>query len=181
MDGSSVGHIDEETRENVYFRNVLRTTRHSQQVAMSLNLGEDIGMEVHPNVEQLIKIEQGRGLSILDGAEIPIEAGDIVTVIPGTKHNIINNGGTIMKLYTIYTPPNHPPGTVHKTKAEAGSDSDDIAPQKAKEGNNSLNEIGCAYCKISPAKFMCGQCNKVRYCSKKCVSKGWGTHFKLCS
>jgi len=113
-----VKNLEKDTVENEYFRKVLNTTPKSQLVVMSLLPGEDIGEEVH-DVDQFIRIEQGKGRTVLDGEEFPIE-DDFAVVIPaGTRHNIINDDETAMKLYTIYTPPEHAEGTIHKTKDEA--------------------------------------------------------------
>lgn len=113
-----VKNLEKDTLENDYFRQVLNTTDKSQLVVMSLLPGEDIGEEVH-EVDQFIRIEEGVGKAFLDDEEFDIE-DDFGIVIPaGTKHNVKNTGDTKMKLYTIYTPPNHPENTVHKTKEEA--------------------------------------------------------------
>lgn len=113
-----VKNLEKDTIENENFRKVLSTTKLSQLVVMSLLPGEDIGEEVH-DVDQFIRIEQGSGKALLDGNEYDIE-DDFAVVIPaGTKHNILNTGETKMKLYSIYTPPEHADGTVHTTKAEA--------------------------------------------------------------
>ena len=116
-----VGPIEEETRANTYFRRVLFTGRHSQLVVMCLAPGEDIGDEVHPNVDQFFRIEQGDAKFVFnEKQERPARDGDAVIVPAGTYHNVINTSKTVpLKLYTIYSPPNHPDGTVHKTKAEA--------------------------------------------------------------
>lgn len=113
-----VKNLEKDTTENNYFRKVLNTTGKSQLVVMSLLPGEDIGEEVH-DVDQFIRLEEGRGKAVLDGEEFEIE-DDFAVVIPaGTRHNIINEGDEPMKLYTIYTPPEHEDGTIHKTKEEA--------------------------------------------------------------
>ncbi len=105
--------------ENNNFRKVLNTTERSQLVVMSIEVGEDIGMEVHEEHDQFIRIEQGRAEVILDGQSTRVE-DDFAIVIPaGTEHNIINVGEEPLKLYTIYTPPEHPDGVVHKDKNEA--------------------------------------------------------------
>lgn len=119
-----VNNIEKDTMENDYFRKVLNTTDLSQLVVMSLLPNEDIGMEVH-TVDQFIRLEQGTGKAVLDGKEFDIEKDFAVVIPAGTHHNIINTGDDEMKLYTIYTPPNHPEGTVHKTKADAMADEDD--------------------------------------------------------
>ena len=116
-----VGPIEKQTLANTYFRRVLYTGKHSQLVVMCLEPGEDIGDEVHPNVDQFFRIEQGDTKFVLnEKQERPAREGDAVVVPAGTYHNVINTSKTApLKLYTIYSPPNHPDGTVHKTKAEA--------------------------------------------------------------
>lgn len=112
--------IEKQTFENEFFRRVLITTNNQQLVVMSLNPMEDIGMEVHPNVDQYIKIESGTGKAILNGEEIPFENGFSINIPMGTNHNIVNKSETEpLKLYTIYSPPEHKHGTIHKTKQEA--------------------------------------------------------------
>ena len=113
-----VGNIEEETLKNEFFRKVLYTDARVQLVVMSLKTGEDIGMEVH-QLDQFIRVERGQGKAILNGEESVIGDGSAVIVPAGTEHNIINAGQGALKLYTLYAPPNHAPGTVHKTKAEA--------------------------------------------------------------
>jgi mannose-6-phosphate isomerase-like protein (cupin superfamily) len=115
------GAIEEQTVENTYFRQVLFTGKHAQLVVMSLRPGEEIGNEVHPNVDQFFRIEQGEARFVLDQKEERLVSdGDAVIVPAGTYHNVINISKTTdLKLYTVYSPPNHPDGTVHKTKAEA--------------------------------------------------------------
>ena len=114
-----IGNIEKETLENENFRKVLNTTERSQLVVMSLEPGDDIGLETHDTHDQFIRIEQGEANVILDGEETVIE-DDFAIVIPaGTEHNIVNTGAEKLKLYTIYTPPEHPSGTVHVDKAEA--------------------------------------------------------------
>ena len=114
-----VGNIEKETLENDNFRKVLFTGPNSQLVVMSLEAGEDIGMEVHEEHDQFIRIEQGQGKAVLNGEESEIE-DDFAVVIPaGAEHNIVNTGDTKMKLYTIYSPPEHADGTIHATKKDA--------------------------------------------------------------
>jgi len=111
--------IEEETKENENFRKVLFTGPYSQLVVMSLLPGEEIGTEIHTNVDQFFRVEEGKAKVIIDDEEAVIE-DDWVTIVPaGAKHNVINVGDEELKLYTIYSPANHPDGTVHKTKAEA--------------------------------------------------------------
>ncbi|MGD0794608.1 MAG: cupin domain-containing protein [Dehalococcoidales bacterium] len=116
-----VGAIEKLTLGNDYFRQVLFTGKHAQLVLMSLKVGEEIGNEVHPNVDQFFRIEQGEATFVFNGKEKHItKDGDAVIVPAGTYHNVINSSKTAkLKLYTIYSPPNHPDKTVHKTKAEA--------------------------------------------------------------
>jgi mannose-6-phosphate isomerase-like protein (cupin superfamily) len=116
-----VKNLEEDTEENDNFRKVLNTTEKSQLVVMSLLPHEDIGEEVH-DVDQFIRIEKGEGKSVLNGEETKISDGFAVVIPAGVRHNIINTGDSKMKLYTVYTPPNHAPGTIHKTKAEAEAD-----------------------------------------------------------
>ena len=116
-----VGPIERQTLQNTYFRQVLFTGPHAQLVVMCLRPGEDIGDEVHPNVDQFFRIEKGEAKFVLnEKEEHKVGDGDAVVVPAGTYHNVINTSKTLeLKLYTIYSPPNHPAGTVHKTKAEA--------------------------------------------------------------
>lgn len=116
-----VGSIEKETLKNTYFRQVLFTGKHAQLVVMCLQPGEDIGNEVHPNVDQFFRIEQGEAKFVFNGEEEHLVGdGDAVVVPAGTYHNVINASKTAqMRLYTIYSPPNHPDKTVHKTRAEA--------------------------------------------------------------
>lgn len=113
--------IEKKTLENDYFRQVLFTGKYAQLVVMSLQPGEEIGNEVHTNVDQFFRIEQGEATFIFGGTERhTVKDGDAVVVPAGTYHNVINaSKKTKLKLYTIYSPPNHPDKTVHKTKAEA--------------------------------------------------------------
>jgi mannose-6-phosphate isomerase-like protein (cupin superfamily) len=115
------GSLEKQTQENTYFRQVLFTGKHTQLVLMCLGPGEDIGDEVHPNVDQFFRIEQGEAKFVFnEKQERDVRDGDAVVVPAGTYHNVINASKTTpLKLYTLYSPPNHPEGTVHKTKAEA--------------------------------------------------------------
>lgn len=116
-----VGGIEKQALENTYFRQVLFTAKHTQLVVMCLRPGEDIGDEVHSKVDQFFRIEQGEARFVFNEKEERlVYAGDAVVVPAGTYHNVVNTSKTAMlKLYTLYSPPNHPDGTVHKTKAEA--------------------------------------------------------------
>lgn len=116
-----VGPIEQQTLNNTYFRQVLFTAPHSQLVVMCLQPGESIGDEVHPKVDQFFRIERGEAKFIFNEKEEHlVHEGDAVVVPAGTFHNVINTSKVgLLKLYTLYSPPNHPPGTVHKTKADA--------------------------------------------------------------
>ena len=103
------------------FRQVLYTAKNCQLVVMALNPKEEIGMEVH-ELDQFFRVEEGIGEAVLDGIHKMISAGFAVLVPAGTNHNIINTGTTPMKLYTLYSPPNHRDGVIHKTRVEAEKD-----------------------------------------------------------
>lgn len=121
-----VGKIEELTSANNYFRQVLFTGTHAQLVLMSLLPNEEIGLEVHPNVDQFFRIEKGQGKVIMNGEETLVSDGFAIVVPAGTEHNVINTSATEpLKLYTIYSPPQHKDGVVHKTKAEAEADTTD--------------------------------------------------------
>jgi mannose-6-phosphate isomerase-like protein (cupin superfamily) len=106
---------------NSNFRQVLYTAKNCQLVVMSLKPKEDIGMEVH-KLDQFFRVEEGSGEAILDGIHKPIGTGFAVIVPAGTKHNIVNTGSAPMKLYTLYAPPNHRDGVIHRTRADAEAD-----------------------------------------------------------
>jgi len=113
--------IEKKTLANNYFRQVLFTGKYAQLVVMSLKPGEEIGNEVHKKVDQFFRIEEGTATFVFNGKERhKAKDGDAVIVPAGTYHNVINASKTEkLKLYTLYSPPNHPDKTVHKTKAEA--------------------------------------------------------------
>lgn len=114
--------IEKATKENKNFRKVLYTAKNSQLVVMSLRPGEEIGEEVH-DLDQFIRIEKGKGKAVLDAAEHKIEDDNAVVIPAGTKHNIINTSNDKdMKLYTIYSPPEHRDGVIHETKSAALAD-----------------------------------------------------------
>jgi len=116
------GNIEKQTLKNDFFRQVIFTGKHAQLVLMSLKPSEEIGNEVHQNVDQFFRLEQGEAKFVLNNGKEKhvVKNGDAVIVPAGTWHNVINNSKTKkLKMYTIYSPPNHPPGTVHKTKADA--------------------------------------------------------------
>lgn len=117
--------IEQAALENENFRTVLYTAKHSQLVVMSLKPGEEIGMEIH-HLDQFIRVEAGKGMAILDGKEHEIEDGYAVVVPAGAEHNIVNTSkDKKMKLYTVYSPPNHRDGVIHVTKAEAEADEEE--------------------------------------------------------
>jgi mannose-6-phosphate isomerase-like protein (cupin superfamily) len=116
-----VGPIEKQTMENKYFRQVLFTGKYAQLVVMCLKPGEEIGNEIHENVDQFFRIEEGKAKFVFNGKEEHVVgAGDAVIVPAGTFHNVINALKTkSLRLYTLYSPPNHPDGTIHKTKEDA--------------------------------------------------------------
>ena len=105
--------------ENNNFRKVLFTNKYSQVVLMSVPPGEDIGREVHDDVDQVLVFVKGAGRAVLGGETQDIGAGDMVAVPAGTEHDFINNGNEALKLFTVYSPPEHPDGVVYATKADA--------------------------------------------------------------
>jgi len=117
--------IEEATKQNNNFRLALWTGKHLQLTLMSINVGEDIGLENHPNLDQFIRIEEGQGLVKMGDSKDRLDfqanvRDDYAFIIPAGKwHNLINTGSTPLKLYSIYAPPQHPFGTVHRTKADA--------------------------------------------------------------
>lgn len=114
-----VTNIEKDTLENNYFRRVLYTAKNTQLVLMSLRPKEDIGEEIH-TLDQFIRVEAGDGSAILDGVKHQISDGTAVVIPAGTKHNVVNGSNTEeLKLYTLYSPPEHRDGTIHKTKADA--------------------------------------------------------------
>jgi mannose-6-phosphate isomerase-like protein (cupin superfamily) len=117
--------IEEATKQNDNFRQVLFTALHSQLVLMTLKPGEEIGMETH-RLDQFIRIEAGEGIARLNGSDYPLTDGTVLMIPAGTEHNIIN--GTKdrpLKLYTIYSPPEHKDKTIHRTKQDAEADNED--------------------------------------------------------
>lgn len=115
------------TKDNTNFRRVLFTGPNSQLVVMSIPPGGEVGAETHKYTEQTLFFLSGRGEGELDGKKFPIIPGDVVVVVPGTEHNFINTGKEDLKIYTVYAPPNHIDGRVHKTKADADADTADEA------------------------------------------------------
>lgn len=117
--------IDRATKQNDTFRTVLWTGDHLQLTLMSIKVGEEIGVENHPNLDQFLKIERGQGMVKMGRSpenfdlQKRVGCGCAILVPAGTWHNLINTGNVPLKLYSIYAPPQHPKGTVHRTKADA--------------------------------------------------------------
>lgn len=105
--------------ENENFRQVLFTTELSQLVLMAIPAGEEIGEEAHEGIDQVLAFVAGEGEAVIEGQSISVRAGSVVVVPSGIRHNFIARGDQALKLYTIYTPPEHPDGTLHRTKEEA--------------------------------------------------------------
>lgn len=115
-----VTNIEKDAENNNFFRKVIFTAKHSQLVLMSLKPNEEIGEEVHDTLDQFFRFEDGKGKVVIEGEDFYVEAGFAVVIPAGTKHNIINaSSNEPLKLYTIYSPPNHRDGTIHKTREEA--------------------------------------------------------------
>ncbi len=115
--------IERDTLENENYRKVLFTGKKMQLVVMDLKPEEDIPSEVHPDIDQFIRVEQGTALVRVDGEEFTLEDDDIVVIPSGTEHYVKNTSSeNNLKLYSIYATPEHKDGTVHKTKAEADAD-----------------------------------------------------------
>jgi mannose-6-phosphate isomerase-like protein (cupin superfamily) len=120
-----VDDIERVTLENSHFRAVINTGAHAQLTVMRLGVGEEIGWESHPHLDQFLRIEQGKARLDLGRTEDTVDENhaiedDWAIIVPaGVWHNVVNTGDTDVKLYSIYSPPEHPPGTVHRTKAEA--------------------------------------------------------------
>lgn len=112
-----VNNIETLTEENTDYRRVLYTAKNSQLVLMCLQTGEEIGEEVH-HLDQFIRFESGSGQVTLDGVEHAVADGTAVVIPAGTKHNVVNTGSEPLKLYTVYSPPEHKDGTIHPTKAD---------------------------------------------------------------
>lgn len=112
--------VEKETRKNINFRRVLYTGKYSQLVLMNLKPEEEIGEETHRGVDQFFRFEYGEGKVIIDGVEHRVKDGDAAIIPAGAKHNVINVSKKLdLKLYTIYSPPEHQDGIVRRTKAEA--------------------------------------------------------------
>jgi mannose-6-phosphate isomerase-like protein (cupin superfamily) len=123
--GQYFGDVLAAARDNEAFRRVVSTSPHVQVVLMTLQPGEEIGEEVHQGNDQVLLAVGGSGESVLEGAKRPFSTGYLVVVPAGTRHNFINTGSQPLRLVTIYGPPDHRPGTVHETKAQAEADERD--------------------------------------------------------
>ena len=116
-----VTNIERDTLANGDYRRVLYTGKHTQLVLMTLQPGEDIGLETHDGHDQFVRVEEGTGVVLLNGERQPLGDGSAVVIPSGAEHNVINTSRTgALKLYTLYSPPEHPDGTVHRTKSDAG-------------------------------------------------------------
>ncbi len=111
--------LEKTAKENTTFRTVVASSQHTQVVVMDIKPGEDIGKETHTDNDQVLYLVSGRGTVYLDGQESEFNPGDCVLVPAGTEHNFTTVGDESMKIITTYSPPHHPEGTVHATKAEA--------------------------------------------------------------
>jgi mannose-6-phosphate isomerase-like protein (cupin superfamily) len=116
-----------DTQANENFRKVLFTGANSQLVVMSISPGGEVGKETHKYTEQTLFFLSGTGEGEFNGKKFPIVPGDVVVVTPGTEHNFRNTGTEVLKIYTVYAPPNHIDGRVHATKAAADADTADEA------------------------------------------------------
>lgn len=123
--GSYDVNILKAARSNTAYRRVLFTGAKMQIVVMSIPPGGDVGEEQHKRVEQILFCAEGSGRAVVNGVETPFVQGDAVFVTPGARHNFINDGATPLKIYTVYSPPNHIPGRVQQTKADAAADIED--------------------------------------------------------
>lgn len=120
--------------QNDSFRRVLYTAKHSQLVLMSLLPQEEIGAEIH-KVDQFFRIEEGAGEAIMNGARTPIKAGYAVLVPAGVNHNIVNTGTVPLKLYTLYSPPNHRDGVIHEKRSDAEGDTEHFNGETSESGS----------------------------------------------
>jgi mannose-6-phosphate isomerase-like protein (cupin superfamily) len=116
---------------NSFFRQVVSTGPNAQVVLMCIPPNGEIGEEVHEHVDQVLAFVAGEGVAILEGEESRVERDRLVHVPAGVRHNVVNRGSTDLRLYTIYAPPQHAPGTIHRTKAEADADEADTFPVPA--------------------------------------------------
>ena len=128
--------VEKETIRNTDFRRVLYTGKHSQLVLMSIKPGEEIGEETHNDVDQFFRFEQGEGKVVIDGKEHRVKDGNAVIVPAGARHNVINTSRLLdLRLYTIYSPPEHQDGVVRHTKEEATASEEHFDGRTAEERN----------------------------------------------
>lgn len=120
-------------RGNEAFRRVIRTSGSSQIALMSIPPGGEVGAEVHKDIEQMFVCVSGKGRAVIGGKTSPVTSGHALVVRPGTEHNLLNTGTEPLKLYTIYVPPNHPPDTLHMTKADADAAEGNKPEEKEEE------------------------------------------------
>lgn len=128
-----VANIEELTDENTDFRRVLYSGTKLQLVLMSLEPGTEIGGEIHADTDQFFRIEEGKGMVVIDGVTHKVKAGDGIVVPAGAHHNVICTGHDALKLYTIYGPPHHRDQLVQKTKAEADATEEPFAGQASEQ------------------------------------------------
>jgi mannose-6-phosphate isomerase-like protein (cupin superfamily) len=119
------GNIIDRARRNTFFREVIATGPHSQVVVMSIPPGGEIGLETHTELDQVLVVVDGKGVAELGNDTRAIDAGTLIQVPAGTLHNVVNTGTMDLRLYTVYAPPAHADGTIHRTKAEADLDEAD--------------------------------------------------------
>jgi mannose-6-phosphate isomerase-like protein (cupin superfamily) len=117
--------IESVTKKNNNFRHILFTAPGHQLGLMTLQPGEDIGKEIHPDTDQFFRFEEGKGKAIIDGVDYPIKGGDALTVVRGSEHNVVNTSRLRpLKFYTVYSKPMHPKNCVEKTKVDAINNED---------------------------------------------------------
>ena len=124
-----VGDIETQTTQNRDFRRVLYTGSQMQLVLMAIEPGGEIGEEVHEDIDQFFRVEQGTGEVLIDGRKSAISDGSAIVVPSGAKHNVKNTGDSPLLLYTLYAPPHHEDGTVQHTKAEADASAEHFTGQ----------------------------------------------------
>jgi mannose-6-phosphate isomerase-like protein (cupin superfamily) len=122
-----IGNIEDRTGHNTDFRRVLYTGPHLQLVLMSLDPGEEIGEEIHETTDQFFRVEEGEGEAVIDGRVMPVVSGAGLLIPARARHNIRNTGREPLKVYTLYAPPHHEDGTVHRTRAEAETSTEHFA------------------------------------------------------
>ncbi len=113
------GDIEKETLDNAHFRHVIYTGKYLQLVLMSLKAGEEIGEEIHADHDQFFRFESGTGKCIIDENQYAVKDGDAILIPAGARHNVINTGSDVFKMYTLYGPPNHQDRTLRETKEAA--------------------------------------------------------------